>query len=38
MDHENIVKFFNVIESNNHLNIVMEYIEGISLNSFVRAH
>ncbi len=31
MDHPNIVKIYDVVESNNHLNIIMEYLPGISL-------
>lgn len=27
----------DVVETNNHLNIIMEYLEGISLSSFIKA-
>lgn len=35
LDHPNIVKILDVVETNNHLNIIMEYLEGISLNTFL---
>lgn len=31
LDHPNIVKILDVVETNNHLNIIMEYLPGISL-------
>lgn len=31
IDHPNIVKILDVVETNNHLNIIMEYLPGISL-------
>ena len=37
IDHPNIVKILDVIETNNHVNIIMEYISGISLASFLKA-
>ena len=31
----NIVKIYDVVETNNHLNIVMEHLDGISLGSYL---
>lgn len=37
LDHPNIVKILDVVETNNHLNIIMEYLDGISLNTFLQS-
>ena len=37
LDPPNIVKILDVVETNNHLNIIMEYLEGISLNTFLQS-
>lgn len=36
LNHPNIVKIYDVVETNNHLNIIMEYLEGISLGSYLK--
>lgn len=36
MDHPNIVKILDVIETNNHVNIIMEYISGIPLSTYLK--
>lgn len=36
LKHPNIVKILNVVETNNHLNIIMEYLDGISLNTYLK--
>lgn len=36
LSHPNIVKILDVVETNNHLNIIMEYLEGISLNNYLK--
>lgn len=36
LNHLNIVKIYDVVESNNHLNIVMEYLGGIPLNNYLK--
>ena len=36
LDHPNIVKILDVVETNNHLNIIMEYLDGISLNAYLQ--
>lgn len=35
--HINIIRIFDTIETNNHVNIVMEYINGSSLHSFLKS-
>lgn len=37
LDHPNVVKIFNVVQTNNHLNIIMEYLDGISLNTYLKS-
>lgn len=37
LDHPNIVKIHDVVETNNHLNIIMEYLPGISLGNYLKA-
>ena len=37
LDHPNIVNIHDVVETNNHLNIVMEYLPGISLGNYLKA-
>ena len=36
--HPNIVEILDVVETNNHLNIVMQYLDGISLGSYLKSH
>jgi MAP/microtubule affinity-regulating kinase len=36
LDHPNVVKILDVVETNNHLNIIMEYLDGISLNTYLQ--
>lgn len=36
LDHPNVVRIMDVVETNNHVNIVMEYISGVSLASFLK--
>jgi MAP/microtubule affinity-regulating kinase len=36
LEHPNIVKILDVVETNNHLNIIMEYLDGISLNAYLQ--
>lgn len=36
LNHPNIVKILDVVETNNHLNIIMEYLDGISLNHYLK--
>ncbi|BBM86558.1 serine/threonine-protein kinase [Candidatus Uabimicrobium amorphum] len=38
INHENIVRGFDLIKNDNHYFIVMEYIEGISLQDFIRRY
>lgn len=37
LNHPNIVKILDVVETNNHLNIVMEYLSGTSLGAFLKS-
>jgi serine/threonine protein kinase len=37
IDHKNILQIYDVIETNNHVNIIMEYISGISLNTYLKS-
>lgn len=37
LNHPNVVKILDVVETNNHLNIVMEYLSGTSLGSYLKA-
>jgi tRNA A-37 threonylcarbamoyl transferase component Bud32 len=36
VDHPNIVKIYDVVETNNHVNIIMEYLPGISLGTSLK--
>lgn len=36
MNHKNILKMLDVVETNNHLNIIMEYLSGISLSEYAK--
>ena len=36
LNHPHIVKILDVVQTNNHLNIIMEYLDGISLNSYLK--
>ncbi|CAK66434.1 unnamed protein product (macronuclear) [Paramecium tetraurelia] len=36
LDHPNIVKILDTVESNNHVNIILEYVSGSSLHHLVR--
>jgi serine/threonine protein kinase len=37
LDHPNIVKIYDVVETNNHVNIIMEYLPGISLGTYLKS-
>ena len=37
MDHPNIIKIYDTFETNNHVNIIMEYVGGSSLHSYLKA-
>jgi MAP/microtubule affinity-regulating kinase len=37
LHHPNIVKIYDVVETNNHLNIAMEYLSGHSLGTYLKA-
>ena len=34
--HNNIIKIYDTIETNNHVNIVMEYLGGVSLHGYLK--
>lgn len=36
INHGNILKVYDALETNNHVNIIMEYISGVSLGSLLR--
>lgn len=36
VNHPNIVKIMDVVETNNHVNIIMEYLPGISLGNCIK--
>lgn len=36
LNHKNIVRVFDTVESNNHVNIILEYVGGSSLHSFLK--
>jgi serine/threonine protein kinase len=36
LSHPNILKIYDVVETNNHLNIIMEFLDGISLNHYLK--
>lgn len=36
IDHPNIVKILDTIESNNHINIILEYVGGCSLHQYLK--
>jgi serine/threonine protein kinase len=36
LNHPNIVEIWDVVETNNHVNLIMEYLTGISLNSYMK--
>lgn len=38
LKHPNVVDILDVVETNNHLNIIMEYLDGISLGSYLKSH
>ena len=38
LNHPHIMKILDVVETNNHLNIIMEYLEGISLSSYLKTY
>ena len=38
LSHPNVVRILDVVETNNHLNIIMEYLDGISLNHYLKTH
>ncbi len=35
--HKNVITIFDTIETNNHVNIVMEYIGGLSIHGYLKA-
>lgn len=37
LNHINIIKIYDTIETNNHVNIIMEYIPGSSLHGYLKA-
>ncbi len=36
LEHPNVVRIMDVVETNNHVNLVMEYVSGVSLASFLK--
>ena len=36
VNHPHIVRIYDVVETNNHVNIVMEYLPGISLGTSLK--
>lgn len=38
LKHPNIVHIIDVVETNNHLNISMEYLSGMSLGGYLKSH
>lgn len=36
LSHPNIVEIWDVVETNNHVNLIMEFLTGISLNSYLK--
>lgn len=36
LEHENIVQLHDVVETNNHLNLIMEYLPGVSLGTYIK--
>lgn len=38
LSHKNIVKIIDTVESNNHVNIILEYVSGSSLHHFLKKH
>jgi serine/threonine protein kinase len=36
VDHPNVVRIIDAVETNNHVNIVMQYLDGESLNSYLK--
>ncbi|CAM6002421.1 unnamed protein product [Sphagnum balticum] len=37
LDHPNILKIYDVVETNNHVNIIMQYFAGISLGTSLKS-
>lgn len=37
LNHVNVIKVYDTIETNNHVNIIMEYIPGTSLHGYLKA-
>lgn len=38
LQHPNIMEILDVVETNNHLNIITEYLPGLSLGGYLKAH
>lgn len=36
LNHRNIIKIYDTIETNNHVNIIMEYIGGASIHGYLK--
>lgn len=36
LNHPNAVEIWDVVETNNHVNLIMEFLSGISLNSYLK--